>query len=529
MTGETIKPCLKIVFLVFPFFISGCFMVGPDFERPETNISEDWLKQDAAVLKQGDYLEWWKLFEDPVLEQLIETAYRQNLDLQIAGVRILEARAQLGIARGSLFPQKQEVGAGISLDRASENSDLEYVASGINTYGTFQMGFDALWEIDIWGRFRRGIESADAKLAMSIADYDSFLVSLTAEVAATYVQIRTFQQRLKLANENEKIEQQSLHITEVRLKNGLSTELDVQQAKALLYATRALISSLEVGLRHSKNAMSILLGVPAYNLPEVLHESASIPSAQDEITVGIPANMLRRRPDVRREEMKAAAQSAMIGVAKADLFPRFTLRGAIGVENSSSKAIDMFSIFNMKSLAATVGPTVSWPILNYGRLKNNIRVQDARFQQSLIAYHNTVLRAVQEVEDAMVGFLKARERVANLTEGVNASNRAVVLSLLQYRDGIEDYTRVLNSQQFLVLQQDKLTSSQGDVALNVIAMYKALGGGWEIRQGKEMLPKSVRKSMETRTDWGEILEQPKAVQVNHQTDETTAPPTASEL
>lgn len=521
--------CMRIVFLVLTLFISGCFKVGPDFQRPETNISEDWLKENTEVLKQGDHLEWWKLFNDPVLEQLIETAYRQNLDLQIAGVRILEARAQLGIARGSLFPQKQQVGAGVSLDRASENSDLEFISSGISTYGTFQMGFDAMWEIDIWGRFRRGIESADAKLAMSVADYDSFLVSLTAEVAATYVQIRTFQQRLKLARENEQIERQSLHITEVRLKNGLNTELDVQQAKALLYATRALISSLEVGLRHSQNAMSILLGVPAYDLPEVLHEYASIPTAQKEITTGIPANMLRRRPDVRREELKAAAQSALIGVAKADLFPRFTLRGAIGVENSSTKAIDMFSIFNMKSLAATVGPTVSWPILNYGRLKNNIRVQDAKFQQLLIGYHNTVLRAVQEVEDAMVGFLKARERVQNLTEGVHASNRAVSLSLLQYRDGIEDYTRVLNSQQFLVQQQDKLTSSQGDVALNVIAMYKALGGGWEVRQGKELLPKSVINSMETRTDWGEFLEQPETVQVDHQVEETETQPPASEL
>ncbi|TAN65345.1 MAG: efflux transporter outer membrane subunit [Methylobacter sp.] len=482
--------------------LSGCFKLGPDFNSPELTMPENWQDNGQQTMKRGDFKQWWKLFKDPILDQLIEMAYQQNLNLQIAAVRILEARAQLGIAKGSLFPQKQQLGTDLAYNKLSRH------VPNINTYSfdTFDVGFDTLWEVDIWGKYRRGIESADANLDASLLSYDDVLVSLTAEVAATYVQIRTFQQRLTLARKNADIQTRSLKIIEAQLRNGLGTELDVQQAKALLADTQAMVSGLEAGFRQARNALSILLGTPPGNIAGLTGEDKPIPSAAAEIAVGIPADILRRRPDVRREELKAVAQSAMIGVAKADLFPRLSLQGSIGLASSSANGFDAFDVLGMHTLATKLGPTVTWPILHYGRLKNNVRIQDAKFEQLLIGYHESVLRALREVEDAMIGFHKAREQVEQLQQGVDASERAVKLSLLLYRDGLEDYTRVLNSQQSLVQQQDRLTAGQGESARNVIAMYKALGGGWEIRQGRDIIPADIKKDMQHRTDWGEMLD-----------------------
>lgn len=499
-----------LALLALSNLLGGCFMVGPDFEKPQIELPEKWLREEGADLKRGDYREWWKLFGDPVLDALVETAYRQNLDLQKAAVRILEARAQLGIARGSLFPQKQQLGLELVYNRLSERSP-NFEVTDDPTFGSFQLGFDALWELDLWGRFRRGIESANANLAVSLLDYDDLLVSLTAEVAAGYVQIRTFEQRLKLAGENVEIQRHTLRIAEVLLQNGIGNELDMQQAKALLHSTKALIASLEVGLKQTKNALSTLLGIVPSDLADLLVEEGPVPGAVADVVVGIPADMLRRRPDVRREEWKAAAQSALIGVAKADLLPRFSLRGQIGFNASSTGSVDTFDLFSGESVAAAVGPTVTWPILHYGRLKNQVRLQDARFQQLLIGYRNAVLRALREVEDAMIAFLKGRREVADLEESVSASRRAVDLSLALYREGLEDYTPVLNSQQFLTQQQDKLIDAQGGVARHIISLYKALGGGWEIRDGKPLVPKAIAKKMAERTDWEDLLEESGAV------------------
>ncbi len=479
-------------------------MIGPDFKRPEIELKKEW-STDEGTVKRGDYRYWWKVFNDSVLNQLVETAYRQNLEIQTAAIRILEARAHLGIARGSLFPQTQNFGTALTYNKLSERSPNFDDSFDDSHFTNFQMGFDAIWELDVWGRFRRSIESANAKLALSQADYDDMLVSLTAEVAFSYVQICTFQQRLRVARSNEEIQKESLHITTVRMNEGISTELDMQQAKALLHSTQALISTLEIGLQQSKNALSVLLGKFPGEIEAILTNAHYIPVVKEQIVLGIPADLLRRRPDIRKAEFKAAAQSALIGVAIADLLPRFTLRGALGLNSSNTGALDIFDIFDMKSLAATVGPTVSWPILNYGRLKNNVRVQDARFEQSLINYRHTVLRAVQEVEDAMIAFVKTKSQVDNLQQSVQASNRSVNLALIQYRDGIEDYTRVLNSQQFLVRQQDLLIKSQGNYAKNIIAVYKALGGGWEIRENKQIIPEDVMHKMQKRTDWEAIL------------------------
>jgi NodT family efflux transporter outer membrane factor (OMF) lipoprotein len=495
--------CFHALLLLISILLGGCATkVGPDFKSPEIAMPEKWQNADKQNMKYIDFREWWKLFNDPTLNQLIDMAYKQNLNLQIAWVRIIEARAQLGLSRGSLFPQKQQVYSEMVYNKLSEHMP------NLNTFsfGSFNIGFDALWEVDIWGKFRRGIEAANANLGATELTYDDMLVTLTAEVAATYVQIRTFQQRLILANKNAELQARSVKITQALLRNGLGNDLDVQQAESLLHNTKAMIANLEAGLQQSKNALNILLGKMPGSINLLFNEDKPVPTTVQAITVGIPADILRRRPDVRREELKAAAQSALIGVSRADLFPQLYLQGSIGMASSSANGVDIVDVLGAQTLIGKVGPSVNWPILNYGRLKNGVRIQDARFEQLLIGYKESVLLALRETEDALIGFHKMNEQVKELQQGVDASQHAVKLSILQYRNGIKDYTRVLMAEQTLVQQQDKLKSSQGETARYIIALYKALGGGWDTRLGKDTVSHEIKTEMKKRTDWGNILD-----------------------
>jgi NodT family efflux transporter outer membrane factor (OMF) lipoprotein len=366
------------------------------------------------------------------------------------------------------------------------------------------IGVGAGWELDFWGKFRRAIQSADASFLNSIAEYDDVLVSLTADVARTYVLLRTFEERLKIARENLVIQQESLRIARVRFEGGATSERDVQQALTQLNGTEATIPFLETGVLKTLNALSILLGMPPGQLHDLLSGS-KIPRAPLEVAVGIPAELLRRRPDIRSAELQAAAQSALIGVAKAELYPSFSLTGSFGFLSSDAGTFDLSDIFMWKSRTATFGPSFQWNILNYGRLSNNVRVQDARFQGLLLNYQETVLRAQQEVEDGLVDFLKSQERVSLLSKGVEAAKRSADLALIQYSEGATDYTTVLTAQQALLEQQDRLAGGQGDVPQGLIAVYRALGGGWELREDQDFIPVEVKEAMEERTDWGELL------------------------
>jgi len=382
------------------------------------------------------------------------------------------------------------------------------------SYGDVDVGFDAAWELDFWGKFRRSVESGVANLDASIASYDDILVTLTAEVARTYVRIRTFEQRLAIARENVRTQERSLQIARVRFDAGDVTELDVTQATALLKTTQALIPRLKAALRQSKNALCILLGTTPNDLQEVLGEVvASIPTAPSKVAVGVPAELLRRRPDVRLAESRVAAQSPLIGVAKADLFPHFTLFGSIGLRSSDGKftndggpgGSDLDDLFDSDSIEFFGGPSFSWDIFNYGRIKNRVRVQDARLQQLVVNYRDTVLRAAQETEDALAGFLRSQEEEIFLSDGVTAAKRSVQISMLQYREGMIDYQRVLDTQRAQVEQEDILADTKGSVALNLIAIYKSLGGGWEIRKGEDFVPEETKKEMRNRTNWGDLL------------------------
>jgi len=493
-------------------FLAGC-AVGPDYEKPVALEPAEWLEGDPAIkIGSANYNQWWEVFNDPALDVLIETAYQENLGLRLAGIRIIEARAELAIASGNYFPQTQQVRAGYSYTRASKNSPN--AISGDLSYSDANVGFDAAWELDFWGKFRRAVESGQAVLDASIANYDDILVSLTAEVARAYVQIRTFELRLDIARENVLIQKRSFDIAKVRFDAGEVTELDVAQARSLLKNTEASIPLIEAGLRRSKNALSILLGKTPDDFQELLRTDIGIPTIPEEITLDIPADLLRRRPDVRLAEYQVMAQSALIGVAKADLFPHFTLFGSIGLRSSDlrysraggSEESVLGSIFKGDSLEIFGGPSLTWDVLNYGRIKNRVRVQDARLQQLIVNYQNTVLRATQEVEDSLVSFLRSRDQQNLLEESVTAAKRSVEISTLQYREGIVDYQRVLDAQRFQSDQQDFLADTQGTMVLNLISLYKAMGGGWEIRQGKDFVPDAVKEEMRKRTNWGNFLD-----------------------
>jgi len=489
--------------------LGGCAAVGPNFEKPDAPQQPEWQEVGEKGLNSEtvDYRDWWRIFGDPELDRLIQLAYDRNPTLQVAGLRVIEARAQLGIAVGNLYPQQQQAFGsyayqGISENAVPVNNLPPAVANGVDTtFSNWALGAGASWELDFWGKFRRNIESANANFVSTLADYDNAIVLLTGDVASAYALMRTFEARLEIARHNVEIQKRSLNITEVRFRNGATTELDVRQAESLLYETEALIPQLETGLAQSRNALATLLGMPPGEVGTILTgKPGVIPKPPATVAVGVPADLLRRRPDIRGAELQAATQSALIGVAKADLYPSLGLVGNIGFQAS-----DAADLFKGGSLVGVISPGFKWNILNYGRITNNVRVQDARFQQLVSNYQNTVLQAYQEVENAMVGFLNSQEEAETLSKSVKASERSVELALIQYRDGVADYTRVLNTQTFLVRVQDQMTATRGNVATNLIAMYTALGGGWQVREGKPVVPESIMKTMSERTDWGKLL------------------------
>ncbi len=506
--------------------VAGCMKIGPDFAPPTAAVSEQWMEDGDSRLDNTQTINetWWTVFDDPVLDGLIETAYRQNLPLLSAGARVLQARAQLAVAVGQFYPQTQQAFGSLDYNRRSARAPFQTGGpSSLLEYWQNQIGLQAAWEIDVWGRFRRAIESADAALLASIATYDDVLVSLTADVANNYVQIRTLQARLQIARENVEIQRESLNIAQIRFRGGTTSQRDVEQARTVLASTEASIPQLEAALVQTKNALSVLLGMPPNPLEELLAGSKAIPVAPPQVAVGIPAELLRRRPDIRAAELQAAAQSAQIGVAKADLYPAFSLTGNFGFLASDWGKYDLADIFMAKSRTFTFGPSFQWNILNYGRIVNNVRVQDAAFQALVTNYQNTVLTAQQEVEDGLIGFLNAQKRTELLELSAAAAKRSADLAVLQYREGITDFTTVLTAEQNLLQQQDALAVSRGDIPSSLIRTYRALGGGWEIREGQELVPAEVREAMRHRTNWGGLLTPGSIERVSEQAPDQVLP------
>jgi len=485
--------------------LSGC-MVGPDFTRPSGKVSKSWLEGGDERVKTSpvEYRGWWRAFDDSVLDQLISQAYQENLSLKIAGVRVLEARATLGIVAGELYPQTQQAFGYLQYNRTSERAPQALFNSDLN-YRQSEIGFQAGWELDFWGKFRRAVESANASWLASIANYDNALVSLTASVANSYITIRTLEKRLDIARQNVGIQKENLRVAEARFRYGTASQLDAEQAKTVLYNTQASIPIFETQLKQARDVLSVLLGLPPTDLADLLKGASEIPVSPAQVVVGIPADLLRRRPDIRIAEQQAAAQCAEIGVAKAEIYPAFSLTGNFGFLSSDVGNFKLSDMFQWKSRAAQAGPSFQWNILNYGRIANNVRVQDARFQELLLTYQNAVLTAQQEVEDNLVAFLKAQDQAGFLAQSVSSAKASLDLAVLQYRQGIVDFTTVLVAQLALLNTQDSLASALGNISTSLVGIYRALGGGWEIREGKDFVPSEIKEEMRKRTHWGKLL------------------------
>jgi NodT family efflux transporter outer membrane factor (OMF) lipoprotein len=315
--------------------------------------------------------------------------------------------------------------------------------------------------------------------------------------------------------DNVTVQEQGLAIAQSRFSNGATSELDPTQATTQLESTRGLIPPLEATLQQQRNALATLLGKESGTIDELLGPAADIPKPPASVAVGIPAEMLRRRPDVRSAELLAASQCARVGVAKADLYPSFSLFGSIGL-SAYNKGPGSHNLFSSSSVFYTAGPSINWPFLNYGRLANAVRVEDARFQEALVGYRDTVLRASQEVEDALVGFSKAQQAQVFQANAVKAAKRSVELAVVQYREGSTDFQRVLDAQRSLLQEQTTLTQQTSAVATNLVALYKALGGGWELREGQPVVPAEAQSEMKERTYWGDVLGKPRAPETSNQ-------------
>jgi NodT family efflux transporter outer membrane factor (OMF) lipoprotein len=464
-------------------YIRNGFKVGPNYQQPPAPVAPTWIDDtDKRIRTEADDLsKWWKVFNDPVLDALICDAYRQNLTLREAGFRVLEARAQLGIAVGNFFPQEQAAGAAFSAHAISlqdANVRFQTPLGPVSLQPYFMKWSYPLslgWEVDFWGRFRRAIEAGAGKLDASVANYDDVLVTLLADVATNYVLMRTFEQQIEYARKNVELQRETLTIVEARFKAKTISALDVRQARSTLAQTEAQIPELEIGKRQAANQLCVLLGLPQEDLRKRLGP-APIPTAPPEVGAGIPADLLARRPDIRRAERQVAAQSAEIGVAEADFYPHISIVGTVGYS-----AAQFAAVYRPDAFYGNMGPTVQWNILNYGRILNNVRQQRAKFQEAVAFYQNTVLKADQETENGLVTFLRAQDRARFQAVSVDEALEAVKLVLAQYKAGTVDFTRVTQVEQNLVLQQNTLAEARGEIARGLILVYRALGGGWEIR------------------------------------------------
>jgi NodT family efflux transporter outer membrane factor (OMF) lipoprotein len=500
-------PALRIgrgaIVLAGTALLGACSTVGPDFERPRVPWLAGWTGGSLEPLvalprasRNGQIQQWWRNFNDPVLDQLIVEAQRVNPGVRTAGLRIMEARAQQGIAGSARYPQVQQAtGAllGVGEQRTGGGPDSSAAA--------FNAAFNSSWELDFWGKFGRGIEAADASYLASIAQYDDVQVLMAAQVAGLYCSIRTVEARLLIAQENAALQLRSLEITERLFKSGYDAELDVQQARSLYLATLSTIPLLEASLRQTQNGLSTLLARAPGPLPEMDPGKNLIPQAELALIVDMPADLLRRRPDVRAAEMQLAAQSALIGVAAADLYPSISLLGTIGLAATSRSG-------SPQVLSWTIGPSLLWNVFDHGRLTNTILVQDARFQQLHEQYQDAVLRAAREVDDAAVGFAKTGEQITLLADAVKAAQRSLDIATIQYREGLTDFQRVIDSQRTLFSQQDLLVTSRGNLTQSLIAIYKAMGGGWEPGRMRPVLDDATREAMGRRSQWKEMLAAP---------------------
>ena len=437
---------------------------------------------DGIDTRPADLARWWEEFNDPVLTRLVNRAAGTNLDLRLAESRIREARALRRVAESGAWPSV-DVSGSYSRSRTSENAiapssqgsgGSPFFRGSNNGQDLFRSGFDSSWEIDVFGGVRRSVEAAEATIGATIEDRRDVLVTLLGDIARNYIDLRGFQRRLAVARSNLKAQQESLEIIRVRFQAGLASDLQVAQAEAQVSTTAAEIPALEALSKQAAHRLDVLLGIQPGALWAELSAEAPIPALPPQAQVGLPSELLRRRPDIRRAERQLAAANAEIGVATADLYPRFSLSGVFGV--TSISASDWFSA---PSRFWSIGPTISWPVFDAGRIRANIDVRTARQEQALTQYEKTVLTAFEDVENALVSYAKEQTRYRSLTDAVVANRRALALADDLYKNGLVDFLNVLDSQRALNAAENDLAQSEATMSTNLVALYKALGGGWE--------------------------------------------------
>jgi multidrug efflux system outer membrane protein len=468
--------------------LGGC-MVGPDYHQPKLNAPPQWTESMAggetnAAMATAD---WWKNFHDSELDSLIDLAVRSNLDLRMAQARVREARAQYGIASADLWPTL-DGSSSYARQRQSEHQPILGslpLPPGVPFENdVYQAGFDAAWEIDVFGGKRRAKEAAGAQVSASEFGRRDVLITLLGDVARNYVDLRGYQGRLAIAHENIEAQEKVLAITRDRFEKGLSSDLDVQQASTVLATTRAEVPTLESSIQTSTHRLEVLMGQQPGSLQTELSQASPIPAQPPIVPVGLPSELLLRRPDIRQAERQLAAATANIGVAKADLFPKFFLTGAAGLQS-----VNTSDWFDSGSRFWSVGPTMQWRIFDAGRIRSNIKVQTARQDEALASYEQTVLTGFEEVENGLVLYAKEQVRRRSLQDAVASSQKSLDTANQLYANGLTDFLRVLDAERSLYQAQDALVQSDRTISANLISLYKSLGGGWEtLEQSAALAP-----------------------------------------
>jgi multidrug efflux system outer membrane protein len=478
MSIRKVHSCVLTSGLVAVFaLLPACVTVGPDYEKPQITTPDAWTQAIAVNADTQPALQsWWIIFNDPMLNDLIQRARESNLDLRVAISRISEARSRLGISKSAELPDIT-LGGGVSRTRQSDDGEFAQLApaDGFESQSLYEAGFDATWEIDVFGGIRRRVEAAGAEFEATVDEQRDVLVTLLSEVALNYIAMRSAQQRLQFAAENVASQEHSLELARSRFNSGLTSKLDVAQATSNLGDTRAAVPLLEIRRVQALNRLAVLIGIPAGSLQKEFASVAPIPFPPENelIGLGVPADVLRQRPDIRAAERQLAAQTARVGVATAELYPRFGLSGVIGLQSQNAG-----NLFSSASEAWSVGLPFQWNVFSGGRIRSDIAVQEERATQAGLQYRQAVLIALEEVENSAVSFSQQQTRFYILRDTVASSQEAVKLVTVQYETGLTDFNNVLTTQRTLFGQQDKLSVAQAERSLNLVALYKALGGGW---------------------------------------------------
>jgi len=499
--------------------VTACTVVGPEYEGVQAPALPTSWDAAAADADSKETSAWWLLFEDTALTDLVDRGANQNLSLEAAGLRIVQSRAALGISDSLLYPQQTQI-----------NGNFSYLYRNENDFNSAAAGLDVGWELDIWGKYARGIQSAEASLYASIASYRDVLVSISAEIARNYINYRTAQERIYLTRRNIAIRQRVVDMTQVQFDSGNVSELDVQQAKTQLYATQGALPALDNARLQARNAIAVLVGTRPEDIEPLLaikdeRDSNSLDqsiikiSRQEFITTDYAENsvipqapapdekinsqLIMRRPDLQVAELRARALSAQIGFAEADLYPQFFLFGSVGV-SQTVRAGNSFDASD--ALTAAIGPGLTWNVFQFDRIKNQVRIQDARFQESLASYNQEVLEAIREVTNALDSYRNNVRKSEYDFKAVQASIRAFNISANQYNNGLVSYQRLLSTVEKMTVREDVYAQTRGSMANQIVALYKALGGGWEPFAAQPVLAPATIEQMKLRIDWGDSLE-----------------------